>query len=190
MSHLCSNDGVPLGCIETDRNVTRSIFQSILRHLTSVDFKSRSLKRSPPNQNRSVSVCCSFELLLWKSVSAPSQRYILFEVRYLICNSRTEQLLRLSSSSEGPRSWRLVDAHALAGRRNQDYPSGSCQFLARFRQNVARFRLYRHRFVQVNMRFAAYFKIYQIIKLKFSKFGKILQILRHLQNFCWIFTKI
>ena len=35
--------------------------------------------------------------------------------------------------------------------------------LAKFRQNVARFRLYRHRFLQVNMRFAAFFKIYQII---------------------------
>ena len=56
--------------------------------------------------------------------------------------------------------------------------------LAKFRQNVARFRLYRHRFLQVNMRFAAFFKIYKIIKLKFLKFGKILQILRHLQNFC------
>ena len=39
----------------------------------------------------------------------------------------------------------------------------SCQFLAKFRQNVARFRLYRHRFLQENMRFAAFFKIYQII---------------------------
>ena len=43
---------------------------------------------------------------------------------------------------------------------------------AKFRQNVARFRLYRHRFLQENTRFAAFFKIYQIIKLKFLKFGK------------------
>ena len=55
---------------------------------------------------------------------------------------------------------------------------------AKFRQNVARFRLYRHRFLQLNMRFAAFFKIYQIFKLKFLKFGNILQILRHLRNFC------
>ena len=61
---------------------------------------------------------------------------------------------------------------------------------ANFRQNVARFRLYRHRSLQVNTRFSAFFKIYQIIKLNFLKFGKILQILRHLQNFCWIFTGI
>ena len=33
---------------------------------------------------------------------------------------------------------------------------------ARFRQNVARFRLYRRRFLQENTRFAAFFKIYQI----------------------------
>ena len=56
--------------------------------------------------------------------------------------------------------------------------------LAKFWQNVARFRLYRLQFVQENMRFAAFFKIYQIIKLNFLKFGKFLQILRHLQNFC------
>ena len=55
-------------------------------------------------------------------------------------------------------------------------PYGSCQFLAKFRQNVARFRLYRHRFLQENTRFAAFFKIYQIIKLNFLKFGKFLQI--------------
>ena len=45
--------------------------------------------------------------------------------------------------------------------------------LAKFRQNVARFRLYRLRFLQQNMRFAAFFKIYQILKLTFLKFGKI-----------------
>ena len=56
--------------------------------------------------------------------------------------------------------------------------------LAKFRQNVARFRLYRLRFLQENMRFAAFFKIYQILKLNFLKFGQILQILRHLQFFC------
>ena len=56
--------------------------------------------------------------------------------------------------------------------------------LAKFRQNVARFRLYRLRFLQLNTRCAAFFKIYQIIKLNFLKFRKILQILRHLQNFC------
>ena len=48
----------------------------------------------------------------------------------------------------------------------------------------ARSRLYRHRFLQVNVRFAAFFKIYQIILLKFLKFGKILQILQHLQKIC------
>ena len=69
------------------------------------------------------------------------------------------------------------------------YAAG-CQFLAKFRQNGARFWLYRHRFLQENMRFAAFFKIYQIIKLKFLKFGKILQILRHLQNFAEFSRKL
>ena len=55
--------------------------------------------------------------------------------------------------------------------------------LAKFRQNVARFRLYRLRFLQENMRFAAFFKIYQILKLNFLKFDKSLQIFRHLQFF-------
>ena len=34
---------------------------------------------------------------------------------------------------------------------------------AKFRQNVARFRLYRHQSLQVNTRSSAFFKIYQII---------------------------
>ena len=46
--------------------------------------------------------------------------------------------------------------------------------LAKFRQSVARFRLYRLRFLQENMRFAAFLKIYKISKLKFLKFSKIL----------------
>ena len=62
--------------------------------------------------------------------------------------------------------------------------------LAKFQQNVARFRLYPLRFLQENMRFAAFFKIYQILKLKFLKFDKILQILRNVQFFCCNFTKI
>ena len=44
--------------------------------------------------------------------------------------------------------------------------------LAKFWQNVARFQLYRLRFLQENMRFAAFFKIYQILKLNFLKFDK------------------
>ena len=36
------------------------------------------------------------------------------------------------------------------------------EFLAKFRQNDACFRLYRHRFLQLNTRFAAFLKIYQI----------------------------
>ena len=63
-------------------------------------------------------------------------------------------------------------------------------FLAILFQDVARFRPYRHRFLQQNMRFAAFFKIYQIFKLKFLKFGNILQILRHLRNFAEFSRKL
>ena len=35
--------------------------------------------------------------------------------------------------------------------------------LAKFRQTVARFRLYRHRSLQENTRFSAFFEIYKII---------------------------
>ena len=48
--------------------------------------------------------------------------------------------------------------------------------------NVARFRLYRHRFLQENTCFAAFFKIYQIIKLKILK----LIFLAKFCNFCEI----
>ena len=61
------------------------------------------------------------------------------------------------------------------GKENGDVRSGVDvreRRLAKFRQNVARFRLYRLRFLQENMRFAAFFKIYQILKLTFLKFGK------------------
>ena len=73
------------------------------------------------------------------------------------------------------------------GKRRQTIPDGRS---AKFRKNVARFRLYRLRFLQLNTRFAAFFKIYQIIYLKFLKFGKILQILRHLQNFAEFSQKL
>ena len=52
------------------------------------------------------------------------------------------------------------------------WPCAAQRRLAKFRQNVARFRLYRLRFLQENMRFAAFFKIYQILKLKILKFDK------------------
>ena len=61
---------------------------------------------------------------------------------------------------------------------------------AKFRQNDARFRLYRHRSLKVNTRFAAFFKIYQIIQLNFLKFGKFLQILQHLQIFAEFSPKL
>ena len=46
--------------------------------------------------------------------------------------------------------------------------------LAKFRQHVARLRLYRHRFLQENTRFtfAAFVEIYQIIRLNFWNLAK------------------
>ena len=54
-----------------------------------------------------------------------------------------------------PRPRRVSSAIQADGRRHDGRS-------AKFRQNVARFRLYRHRFLQENTRFAAFFKIYQI----------------------------
>ena len=87
----------------------------------------------------------------------------------------------------GPRKSRGPSPRPRARPRRPDVRE---RRLAKFRQNVARFRLYRHRFLQENMRFAAFFKIYQILKLKFLKFDKILQILRHLQFFAEISRKL
>ena len=49
---------------------------------------------------------------------------------------------------------------------------------AKVRQNVARFRLYRHRSLQVNTRFAAFFKIYQTIYLKFCNLVNVFRFLQ------------
>ena len=78
------------------------------------------------------------------------------------------------------------------GQRFQAVPSGAGSTLSPSAiplQNVARFRLYRHRFLQENTRFAAFFKIYQILKLKFLNFDKISQILRHLPKFFCEFSQ-
>ena len=55
---------------------------------------------------------------------------------------------------------------------------------AKFRQNVARFRLYRRRSLQVSTRFTAFFKIYHIIQLKILKFINFCKILQDLQKVC------
>ena len=77
-----------------------------------------------------------------------------------------------------------------------NYPTGPADHRglrpANFWQIFARFRLYRHRSLQVNTRFEAFFKIYQILKLKFLK----VQSWQNFANFatfakfCLIFTKI
>ena len=60
---------------------------------------------------------------------------------------------------------------------------------AKFRQDDARFRLNRHRSLQVNTRFAVFFKIYQTLKLNFLKFGSILQIFAAFAKFLLHFHK-
>ena len=101
------------------------------------------------------------EGILWASAVQRSRK----RQRYLaLCRGRSSPLWRLGAAGRDVRERRLT----------------------KFRQNVARFRLYRLRFLQENTRSAAFFKIYQILKLNFLKlnFDKILQILRHLQLFC------
>ena len=58
----------------------------------------------------------------------------------------------------GGRAARRGGEGRFSGARDPLHRRGALQF----RQNVARFRLYRHRFLQENTRFAAFFKIYQI----------------------------
>ena len=65
--------------------------------------------------------------------------------------------------------WRGSPWRSCRGSRRPARNGRGTRRLANFRQNVARFRLCRHRFLQVNMRFAAFFKLYQILKLKFLK---------------------
>ena len=109
------------------------------------------------------------------------------------CTAQTsklqQQCVSRSSSSGRSGTSRSARSSARGGTSTSRVPK-FCQLLAKFRQNVARFRLYRHRFLQVNMRLAAFFKIYQILKLKFLKFGKILQILQYLQNFAEFSRKL
>ena len=113
--------------------------------------------------------CCKTHIFLQKSVPIqPKTSNILPK----FCQPT------LSDVSAGRRSEAANQDLAKAKGRRHDGRS------AKFRQNVARFRLYRHRFLQVNTRFSGFFKIYQIIQLKILKFGNILQILQHLQNFC------
>ena len=87
------------------------------------------------------------------------------------------QRMRSETARNCARSPRPVEAgHCDFHRRSRrvlagELPAGAADVrvrrLAKFQQNVARFRLYRLRFLQENMRFAAFFKIYQIIKLNF-----------------------
>ena len=73
--------------------------------------------------------------------------------------------LPYGSASALPRRWRsarssaCTPAAASGHERRERRLRDRFQFLAKFRQNVARFRLYRRRSFQVTTRFAAFFKI-------------------------------
>ena len=66
--------------------------------------------------------------------------------------------------------------------------------LAKFRQNVARFRLYRLRFFARKYAFCSIFRNLPDYLAEILNIGKILQILQHFQKCfskcCWNFTKI
>ena len=77
-----------------------------------------------------------------------------------------------SSAPPRPRRSR-THVHPAAGARVGE------RRLAKFRKNVARFRLYRHRFLQVNTRFSAFFEIYKsitLILLNVATFGRSCQL--------------
>ena len=67
-----------------------------------------------------------------------------------------------SRTASTPSSRRSSSAAPHGSRRSPWRATGARQ-LAKFRQIVARFRLYRLRFLQENMRFSAFFKIYTFL---------------------------
>ena len=112
--------------------------------------------------------CCKTHILLQKSEPIqPKTSNILPK----FCQPTLSDVSAVRVDRLGRRV-RLREEPARIPRRRRDVRE---RRLAKFRQNVARFRLYRLRFLQENMRFAAFFKIYQIMMLKFLKNGKILQ---------------
>ena len=114
--------------------------------------------------------------------------YVLLRLSMKIVQNKMRALLTKQVPREAPHA-KNHTSNATPQLFSTDSLSAN-RFRLRFRQNVARFRLYRLRFLQENMRFAAFFKIYQNLKLKFLKFDKILQILRHLQFIIFFFAEI
>ena len=129
--------------------------------------------------------CCKTHIFLQKSEPIqPKTSNILPKFCRSAVVSPTEAEVAGAASGFGSGRCRGASPSTARPSTRRARSAGNCQFLAEFRQNVVRFRLYRLRFLQENTSFAAFFKIYQIIKLIFLKFGKSLQILRHLQFFC------
>ena len=142
-----------------------------------------------PRSRRIVSFMSSIILfLLLRSIARIDLGLSQDKVRKL---TRINSVLTWSEDKRRPRPWLSVRrplacrvaAASRVSRSSRSELLRQRRDLGKFRQNVARFRLYRHRSLQLNTRFSAFFEIYKIIQLKFLNFGKILQILRHLQNF-------
>ena len=139
------------------------------------------------NFHFSVSLHVPFSQFLFERDSY-SNKYLVFSCKFWRLYSReraSQSLLKISQKFEaelekiqafGPWFSRTSTSWGAPGSRTGRAPScrtptapaatdpeGSRPFLANFRQNFARFRLYRRRFLQANTRFSAFFKIYQII---------------------------
>ena len=101
-------------------------------------------------------------LCLWKrSIVTPPRILIDYKLspkkprpgRRCTCSGRSR---RTAGPTRRPSAPGMASLRPRTGRRHDGRSAKS-------RQNVARFRLYRHRSLQANTRFAAFFKIYQII---------------------------
>ena len=98
----------------------------------------------------------------------PAKKMLIF----LILLTLTQAERRSPPPTVTPRPLRPRDGRLLRGPGDHD-GAGLCssagliavfgRVFGKFRQKVARFRLYRSRSLEVNMRFAAFSKIYQII---------------------------
>ena len=118
-----------------------------------------------------------------------SNAYFLANFRFDTAENEPGKNLQLLSTSE--KCCKILQAAVIRAEQvtedTQDdqaaYDTAMRGFIAtrrpicKFRQIVARSRLYRHRFLQENTPFAAFFKIYQIIKLIFF------EIWQHFANF-------
>ena len=121
--------------------------------------------------------CCQTHIFLQNFVlvqprTSPSKICKILPILITLTPNPRHRLRKTPTVDEGRGPGGEAEAHPAAGpgRRNRE-PTN-------FRQNFARFRLYRRRSLQVNRRFAAFFKNLPDYLAEFLKFGKILRILQ------------